>query len=95
LDPVRAATAHVQESMMRRLAFARRSLARLLPLCALALLATACGDDDPASPTPQPTGVVPDFALTDANPTSATYSQTVSPRDFQGLVSAWYFGHST
>ena len=73
----------------------RLSLARLLPLCALALLAAACGDDDPAAPNTQPTGVVPDFMLVDANPNSPTYSQTVSPRDFQGLVSAWYFGHST
>ena len=38
---------------------------------------------------------VADFALLDVNPTSATYNQTVSPRDYLGQVSAWYFGHST
>jgi outer membrane PBP1 activator LpoA protein len=80
---------------MRRLSFARRSFARLLPLCALALLATACGDDDPATPNTPPAGVVPDFMLTDANPNSSLYAQTVSPRDYQNKVSAWYFGHST
>ena len=39
--------------------------------------------------------LVADFALTDVNPNSATYNQQVSPRDFLGEVSAWYFGHST
>jgi len=67
------------------------SLARLLPLCALALLAAACGDDEPTAPT----GVVPDFLLVDANPNSSTYSLTVSPRSYLDRVSAWYFGHST
>ncbi len=38
---------------------------------------------------------VADFALLDVNPTSATFNQTVSPRDYLGQVSAWYFGHST
>ena len=35
---------------------------------------------------------VADFALVDANTTSLTSGQEVSPRDFQGKVSAWYFG---
>ena len=39
--------------------------------------------------------VVSDFSLTDVNPNSATYGQDVSPRDFLGEASAWYFGHST
>lgn len=73
----------------------RLSLARLLPLLALAVLATACGDDDPANPNTPPTGVVPDFMLTDANPNSTLYGLTVSPRYYQDKVSAWYFGHST
>ena len=34
-------------------------------------------------------------ALQDVNPTSATYEQPVHPDDYQGMVSAWYFGHST
>ena len=39
--------------------------------------------------------LVTDFALLDVNPTSSTYNQTVSPRDYLGQVSAWYFGHAT
>lgn len=38
---------------------------------------------------------VPDFHLVDENPASARYKQQVSPRDYLGQVSAWYFGHST
>lgn len=37
---------------------------------------------------------MPDLSLMDVNPTSATHSQMVSPREFAG-VSGWYFGHST
>jgi hypothetical protein len=40
-------------------------------------------------------GQVPDFALVDVNPNSATYNQQVSPRDYLGQISAWYFGHAT
>ena len=36
-----------------------------------------------------------DFALEDVNPNSGTYGQQVSPRDYLGQVSAWYFGHAT
>ena len=39
--------------------------------------------------------IVPDFTLTDVNPTSPTYDQTVSPRDFLGKVSGYYFGFAT
>ena len=38
---------------------------------------------------------VPDFQLVDVNPNSSTYNQAVSPRDYLGQVSAWYFGHAT
>ena len=38
---------------------------------------------------------VADFALIDANPTSATFDQPVSPRDYLGQVTGWYFGHAT
>ncbi len=34
-------------------------------------------------------------ALQDVNPTSETFDQPVHPNDYQGMVSAWYFGHST
>jgi len=39
--------------------------------------------------------VVPDFKLVDENPASSSYQKLVSPRDYLGQVSAWYFGHST
>jgi hypothetical protein len=42
-----------------------------------------------------PPTLVPDFAIADVNPNSATSGQTISPRDYVGSVSAWYFGHST
>ena len=37
---------------------------------------------------------LPDFSLVDVNSTSSTFNQSVSPRDYLGEVSAWYFGHS-
>ncbi len=38
---------------------------------------------------------VPDFVLPDVNATSPTNGQMVSPFDFPGAVTGWYFGHST
>ena len=38
--------------------------------------------------------VAPDFALLDTNETSPTFGQSVSPRDYQHQLSAWYFGHA-
>ncbi|MBK8164901.1 MAG: hypothetical protein IPK64_02935 [bacterium] len=70
----------------------RYGWAKLLPALALALLTTACGDDDPAGPGTQ---AVPDFLRVDVNPFSATYGDPVSPRDYLQVVSAWYFGHAT
>jgi hypothetical protein len=37
----------------------------------------------------------PEFALLDVNPNSATSGKTISPRDYTGQISAWYFGHAT
>lgn len=78
----------------------RTSIARLAVIVALyGALGLGCGDDKgPAAPgvTADTTGVLePDFSLTDANPNSATSGQMVSPRQYLGRVSAWYFGHST
>ena len=39
--------------------------------------------------------MVHEFSLIDMNVRSATAGQAVSPRQFLGKVSAWYFGHST
>jgi hypothetical protein len=38
---------------------------------------------------------VPDFLLMDVNTTSPTSGEMVSPLDFPGAVTGWYFGHST
>ncbi|MGD2111349.1 MAG: hypothetical protein PVI86_18380 [Phycisphaerae bacterium] len=38
---------------------------------------------------------LPEFMVPDVNAASARFSQDVSPRDYLGEVSAWYFGHST
>lgn len=34
-------------------------------------------------------------AIVDVNPNSATFEAEVVPADYQGMVSAWYFGHAT
>jgi len=36
--------------------------------------------------------IAADFRLEDMNATSARFQQTVSPRDYLGKVSGWYFG---
>jgi hypothetical protein len=66
------------------------------PLLVIALvLGAGCNNDNPSRPKVAVGDEVPDFALTDVNPNSATHDSTVSPRDELGDVSAWYFGHST
>ncbi len=62
---------------------------RIWPL----LVLTACGGG--AANAPVADGPVPEFGLQDVNATSQRLGQTVSPRDYLGQVSAWYFGHST
>lgn len=38
---------------------------------------------------------VAQFSLMDVNETSDTYGQAVSPADYLGKTSGWYFGHAT
>jgi hypothetical protein len=38
---------------------------------------------------------VADFSLLDVNTASATFNQHISPRDYLGQVTGWYFGHAT
>ena len=40
-------------------------------------------------------GVSPDFCLVDINPRSPRSGDSISPRDYLGEVSGWYFIHST
>lgn len=37
----------------------------------------------------------PSLALPDTNTTSATFDEYLSLNDYEGTVSAWYFGHAT
>ena len=39
--------------------------------------------------------LVPDFSLVDVNTSSSRFGESVSPRDYMGQVSGWYFGHAT
>ena len=39
--------------------------------------------------------MVADFSLPDVNESSTRFEQMVSPFDYSGQVSAWYFGHAT
>ena len=76
----------------------RRSWPAIPPVLAAALaLAIGCGDDP--APTAVPAGffgsLAPDFSVRDVNPTSPRHDENVSPRDYVGGVSAWYFGHAT
>ncbi|MFQ5844957.1 MAG: hypothetical protein ACE5JG_08215 [Planctomycetota bacterium] len=59
-----------------------------LALCPLIALVAACG-----SSTTVPLRA-PDFALQDMNPTSASAGTAVSPRDYLGFTTAWYFGNA-
>jgi hypothetical protein len=49
----------------------------------------------PEAGPPPFAGLAPDFALDDANPNSATSGLPVSPRDYDGLVTAWFFTRVT
>jgi len=60
---------------------------RLLPFAML--LAAACGGGSSAP------GPAPDFLLQDVNPNSPTSGMNVSPRDYVGNASGYYFGAAT
>lgn len=53
---------------------------RLITVVALAALWAGCDHS------------VPNFELVDMNAGSESYLELVSPGDFEGTVSAWYFG---
>jgi len=63
----------------------------------LVLLLVACGAPGGMTGADAGTFAEPlaDFSLRDVNPASPSADQNVSPRNFQGRVSAWYFGHSS
>ena len=63
----------------------------------------ACGEDEPTPPRPSECtraqeltgGVVSDFCLYDANSTSPTADEAVSPRHYLESISGWYFATAT
>jgi len=53
-------------------------------------------DEPGATETPELSNdALPDFSLPDVNANSTRYQETVSPRDYLGQISAWYFGQAT
>ena len=68
----------------------------LLRVATAALLAVAFGACGGEGLEKKPSdGPMPDFSLTDVNTASLTFNQPLSPRLYEGAVSAWYFGYST
>lgn len=55
------------------------------------VLLGACSSGGTPPPVPQ---VVPDFLLANVNTTSQPQGD-VSPRDYLGMISAWYFASGT
>jgi hypothetical protein len=54
------------------------------------------GPSGSPAPTPLPVGaVVPEVALGDVNTASASFGRNVSPRDYLGQATAWYFASAT
>ncbi len=65
---------------------------RLILALATAVLASCGGGGGGDAPPPV---ALADFALFDDNPASVTAGTLVSPRDFLGAASSWYFTRST
>jgi hypothetical protein len=66
-------------------------------LAVAGILVPACSQG-PGTPSDSPSQAVlvqvPDFKLQDENSISATYTKTISPRDYLGLVPGFYFTHA-
>jgi hypothetical protein len=76
----------------------KHRLLLLLVVLTVALPA-GCREQDSGGAILEPQGLpadaAPDFTLLDINSASPRYDELVSPRDYVGRISAWYFGHST
>ena len=68
-----------------------RSMVRTSLLTLPLLMLVACGGSSGSNDS----NAQAEFLLPDVNPTSQTYNTNVSPRDYEGGVSAWYFGAAT
>ncbi len=64
------------------------------PLCGCNMNAVLSdsGADEPLQPGDN---ALSDFSAPDVNADSPHFQKSVTPRDYLGKVSAWYFGHST
>lgn len=63
--------------------------------CNVTMPVGQAGGDGPDGGLAVADDALADFSLVDVNPNSMRYQETVSPRDYLGQISAWYFGHST
>ena len=64
----------------------------LVALACVAWIAGCSSDGDDNNPGgPGGSSAAPDFSIPDVNDTSPRFNDMVSPRDYQGQVSAWYF----
>jgi len=90
----RALAAVRVEKAAQRLRQACRSVAKTEKQLGLAPLDPVVDPPDEPPPDDDP-DAVRDVALLDTNPHSASFGRSVSPREFLGGVSAYYFGHST
>ncbi len=52
-------------------------------------------DAQPGEPPDSSDEALPNFSVADVNPNSARFQEAVSPSDYLGQISAWYFGQST
>jgi len=59
------------------------------------LLTTAGACTGPRADSGFESALVADFSLPDQNPNSPRAGESISPRDYLGDVSGWYFIHST
>ena len=66
------------------------------PIAIAAILAACTAAEEVEETIPFEVGdLMPDFALVDENPNSATWGESVSTSDHRNRPSAWYFLHST
>lgn len=76
-----------------------RTLLGRIGLLSLVTVLNACnvvppGNDGDNTPQPSPDALA-DFTLADVNTASERFGEPISPREYLGTVSAWYFGAAT
>gem|GEM_PF-3123140 len=91
------------DSKARNIGSNIKQMKRLAHVVVAASVLFGCGSDNTQSLKAGATVVDPneprtpesDFRLLDVNTASPTYNTEVSPRDYIGKVSGWYFGRAT